>query len=162
MSKAAELIFISLKAATRNLYDSHPDDGYEKLIHHLEVIIRSNPGLQHEAFKIAADYMIRQQSHKQRDWAMRPPKEDDVSGLYAMAETRLLDTRLGRSDGLRLAEATKKEVLVEADFYQKLSDTNGNKARWMNLIASKLSGRKKVKSVLSEKKIRELAEKAGL
>lgn len=74
-------------------------------------------------------------------------------------ESMLLDMPL--SDGTRLRDATRFEVLETAERYQKQADTQSHRARWLQAIAAIIPDGRRVGDVLDEKKAFELYSDAA-
>lgn len=97
--------------------------------------------------------------HSRRKIWTAPNYTKGGNGQRVVAHAKsLLDFPL--PGGLRLRDATKKEVLAGANVYGQYADDMAGKARWLKAIAERLSGRKKVATVLSESELEDLREKS--
>jgi len=72
---------------------------------------------------------------------------------------RLMDFILPHG-AMRIGEATNAELLRAVDFYRKQARTEMQRARWIELIAQHVEGRRKVKNALTEDRLSELYQQA--
>ena len=80
--------------------------------------------------------------------------------LDALAESnRLMNFPL--NSGITLAEATQTDILKTAESFKKQGKTLLLQAHWLELIATRLRGRQKVKSIFTESELRNLQKEAG-
>lgn len=63
--------------------------------------------------------------------------------------------------GKRLAEAMREEISAAATFYSRQASDMKHKARWLELVAKAVPGKRKAGQVLTETRLRELQEEAG-
>jgi len=61
----------------------------------------------------------------------------------------------------RLGEATRAELIRAVEFYRKQAQTELQRARWLELVAERVEGRRKVKNALSEDRLGELFREAA-
>lgn len=71
----------------------------------------------------------------------------------------LLDYPLG--GGKKLRDATRAEIIHSADVYEKIAQTNGQRAKWLRLIAQSVPDGKCVGDVISEDRAKELFEESA-
>jgi hypothetical protein len=162
MTEAAKNLNPNIRSVAHEVWQQHPND-YETAKRVLEKRISSNGKLFAEACRIAAEHLIGQEAGRVRKNVVVPitPAAGDTQGLYAMARRNadaLMDTPLGFSNGKRLGDATKPEVLREAERFRKLSETNGFTARFMEGIAAKMDKGKTVAKSLTERQLKTLRD----
>ena len=61
----------------------------------------------------------------------------------------------------RLEDATRPDVEANAAFYRKQASTMSQRSRWLELVARALTGKKKVKTVLTEDALLQLWQEAS-
>lgn len=61
----------------------------------------------------------------------------------------------------RLEDATKTDIEANATFYRKQASTMGQRARWLELVANQLQGKRKVKAALTEDVLLSLWQEAA-
>jgi hypothetical protein len=115
----------------------------------------------------AAYAAIRQLCQRERKAIWTAPNYD-----RAGSGARVVDLAKGNAESLlnfrlpidglpRLGDATREEVAMAAEYYGSRAKDMGAKARWLTLICQSITGRKKVKSVLSDARLRELQDEAA-
>ena len=110
---------------------------------------------------VACNSLVRGASQGIRKKTWLPPGYDaGGKGKRVRARARTnMSLYFSLPNGKALGEATKSEVLQAASFYDKQSADMAWKARWLFKVAAKMPDRrKKVKSVWSEKQLRDLQE----
>jgi len=110
-----------------------------------------------EAVIAASRYLVRENARKKKPGAFNLiTNADDLSGIRAVADIRLLDMRLSWANGVRLRNATRDIIENEAEKYSGLAEGNARKSRWMAAIASGMGPRQQVEGKYSETEIETL------
>lgn len=108
---------------------------------------------------------VRRVCHAERRAVWKAPIEKLVKGrltgsarVVKLAAGNLLMFSL--PDGLKLGEATREDITEAANFYSKQAGDMAHKSRWLQLIAQSLPAGKKVREVLTDRRLRELQQEA--
>jgi hypothetical protein len=104
---------------------------------------------------------VRAQCRVQRSAIWSPPvhRADSADRVKALAQSNLMSFPL--PGGLRLGDATREDVVKAREFYASQADSMAHKARWLELVAQSLTGRKTVAKALTETRLQELKEAAA-
>lgn len=87
-----------------------------------------------------------------------PPKED--SGAFEKAAAQIAKEhwyQFPLPGGTLLGEATKDDLIAAHDLWQAMAEANARRAAWVSKLIPKVPAGKRVRDVLSEKKIAALS-----
>lgn len=110
--------------------------------------------------------IMRRYAHSERKTLWTAPnydakqKGERVEHLAAATYERLMLFPLPLHGMPRLGEATKEQVLAAVEFYRHLSEDTATKARWLELIANRLKGKRTVNQQLREADLVQLENQA--
>lgn len=157
----------TLREAAEGVWDRAKNvDEAEKILRN---IIINNKVLREQLTSWAVRQWIREVMHLNREEAMRgqtaaAANPDDTRGLTELAKIKLnaMMDKFQLSDGTFLGDATKKELLFDAQQREKLADTNARRAAFLRAIAERLKGQQQVRAVLKEADLQKLKKQAGL
>ena len=99
----------------------------------------------------------RQNTRSERKTIWHAPVAKPKTSVKALARANsytLLDFPL--PGGMRLADATKGDVLAAVEVYRKQATDMGHKANWLDAIAAKMTGKKRVASVFDARTLEQL------
>ncbi len=114
--------------------------------------------------KTACYQAITSQCQQQRRtiWNSKQPtaeqQRDRVVALGQGTAATLMDFPL--PGGMKLRNAKRDDVSAAAEFYRRQSNDMAGKAKWLQLIAQHLTGKKTVSQVMTDARLTELREEA--
>jgi len=94
----------------------------------------------------------------------RKPNPDNAAGIQYAIQRRLGCTyHEPLAGGFFLGNATREQVLAQAELHSKLASSNAHKARYFEMIAARMpeTGNKTVRQCLKEAELKALFEKAA-
>lgn len=83
-----------------------------------------------------------------------------VSGITSVSEHNWFDYRL--ATGLKLGDATKEEVIRQIDLHTANATGNARRAAFLSMVAERLTDDRKVRHVLTNEEIQQMADNIGL
>jgi hypothetical protein len=134
----------------------------------LAAAILADPSLAETVALTAARYLVRQQQADDRQSLMRAAGETEDrygSALVASARaTRLrwLDQYMLHDGVTRLGDATRADLEAEQQYFDGIARRNETRAQFFSDIAKKVPAGRRVRDVLGENQISELAKKRGV
>jgi hypothetical protein len=143
------------------------DGNFDKATNLIEEWLDENPTLREEIAQSLVRQAIR--DHIQRFasgirttfYVKRPPGKDNTRGLERLAEQALKKWYdLPLPGGKKLGDAMKDEVKAAADYHLDLGRTHNSRGKFLSALAGSIPEGKKVRDVITEKKIEEIASSA--
>lgn len=157
-----------LSAMARECLAEH-DGNTTKAISALVVLLLSDRALLRELVApivlAAVDTHVDRSTHYQRKNLIisvnRQSRRSDMVALAGGIAHSMLDFTLGTAAGIRLRDATREQVVGQAEEYTRQGNSMLRNARWLELIAQGVPADRKVGEVLTDARANELWEQVN-